>query len=99
MSIYEKKLNSLAIDIFKKYQESPTFQASIYTTNQRYFLREINNMEELCKNVNVDSVNFYPKRGKGEDFDVYPSQYINHEIKENQLELKLNNKTIIFDLK
>lgn len=94
---YEKKLNSLAIDIFQKYKETPTFQASIYTTNQRYFLREINNMEGICEMGTIDCVNFYPK--KEEAFDVYPLQYLDHEIKENKLELKLKNKTIIFDLK
>ncbi|HKL23282.1 MAG TPA: hypothetical protein VJ895_00860 [Candidatus Nanoarchaeia archaeon] len=97
MSIYRKKLNSLAIDIFKKYKESPTFQASIYSANQRYFLKEIIDMESLCNNSNVESVNFYPK--KEEAFDVYPLQYLEHKIKENKLELKLKNKKIIFDLK
>ena len=54
-------------------------------------------MEGICEIGTIDCVNFYPK--KEEAFDVYPLQYLEHEIKENNLELKLKNKKIIFDLK
>jgi hypothetical protein len=97
----QQKLNSLVIEIFGEYQKSPTFQASIYSLNQRYFFRQLHadgiNIQRACEETNIDCINFYPK--KEEAFDVYPSQYISHKIKENQLELTLKNKAITFDLK
>lgn len=99
----QKKLNSLAIEVFEEYQKSPTFQASIYVANQRYFFRQLHadgiNMKRACENLNIDWVNFYPKYEGGEPFDVSPYLYVSHEIKENKLELKLKNKNITFDLK
>ncbi|MBT4376868.1 hypothetical protein HOD29_05845 [archaeon] len=91
-------LNNLAIELYKKYHESPTFDIGIYIVNQGGFhLKEILNMEGLCELGNVGLIYFNTKGGKR--FEVYSHQYLSHEIKDNKLEIKLKNKNINFDLK
>lgn len=104
-------LNKLATDLYEEYLKGfnenkgqSTFSATVYLCNNgihySIFAKTKQDFKKFIEDnsMEIDVLSLYEKE-KGEDINIYPSQYVSHEIKENKLEVKLKNKDISFDLK